>query len=241
MDPYSTASPHHAPISRFNIPPPLPPPPRDLPEGYRASTEGYRPSTSADSPIAKTHSRGGSREEKEKDKSSPATTPAAESPKPRRGSFGFLSRSKSRTHEIPVVTSADGHTILRKPKVRDEAMRLELAREAHRQRPPPVLPSPSSLPTIDPFDGSRPASIALTSNKASNFSRPQANGAGLQSANSMPAFYANGPDRLSSEYGDHPGTPNSLNSRFTTMTASTIGNINSPRRIRRRKDPTPFK
>ncbi|KAF2220350.1 hypothetical protein BDZ85DRAFT_204137 [Elsinoe ampelina] len=170
----------------------------------------------------------------------------------RRGSFGFLSRSKSRSHEVAVVTSSDGHTMLRKQKLRDQEERLRQQREAREARPPPVLPSPSPLPVINTFGGDdvRPDSVAIISNKASNFSRPYP---AMSPSTSMPLLNRPPPqqqappgmrdirDGKNGEYLDPRSRMDSMNSlRHQSVTSTATSNYHSPRRMRRRKDPTPF-
>ncbi|KAF4548510.1 Septin-like protein 2 [Elsinoe fawcettii] len=237
-----------------DVPPPLPPPPTDLPAGYRASTISQRPSTATDSMTGRrTHSRGPSREEN--GTIIEPTTPDENTARQRRGSFGFLSRTKSRSHEVAVVTSADGHTMLRKQKLRDQEERLRQQREAREARPPPVLPSPSPLPVINTFGGDdiRPDSVAIISNKASNFSRPNYSNT-MSPSTSMPILNKQPMQQQSSpnmrdmnheaqkgEYLDPRLRMDSMNSlRHQSLASTTTGNYHSPRRVRRRKDPTPF-
>lgn len=239
-------------------PPPLPPPPTDLPEGYRASFQ-----TDAMPGITK---RSGQPLEEEWSLRSPPTSPEPSAGRPRRGSFGFLPRSISRGHEVPTVTSSSGQTMLRKQKLR--AAEEERLRQERESRPPPQLPSHSPLPSINTFGGeeTRPDSIAIASNRAtSNFSRPyavnpnssspsshMAGSASLPVLNKQPGNFSSptpyqrssGPrDNMSNngEYIDSRTRINSMASGHHSIASSAIGNVNSPRRVRRRKDPTPFK
>ncbi|GAM87036.1 hypothetical protein ANO11243_050570 [Dothideomycetidae sp. 11243] len=181
----------------------------------------------------------------------------------RSGSLGgFLSRTKSRTQEIPVVTSPDGHTMLRTRKVREQEERLRQQREERERRPPPILPSPVPLPTLDAFgDDHRPDSIAIISNKASNFSRPyQPSPSEMSPSTSLPilnrqaalhsptspsmSYLSREPISPSvsknGEYVDPQARLDGLNGKYTSVCSSTVSNIHSPRRIRRRRDPIPF-
>ncbi|PSK34778.1 hypothetical protein B9Z65_1361 [Elsinoe australis] len=240
-----------------DVPPPLPPPPTDIPADYRASTISQRPSTATDTMTGRrNHSRGPSREEN--GTTLDPITPEEGTSRQRRGSFGFLSRTKSRSHEVPVVTTSDGHTMLRKQKLRDQEERLRQSREAREARPPPVLPSPSPLPVINTFGGedSRPDSVAIISNKASNFSRPGPypantmspstsmpilNKSPMQQQRTSPSMSDLSQDGRAGSYGDPRSRMDSMNGKhYSVASTAATGNYQSPRRMRRRKDPTPF-
>ena len=182
----------------------------------------------------------------------------------RRGSFKFLSRSKSRTRDIPVVTSPDGHKMFRKQKLHDQEERLRQMREEK----PPTLPSPSPLPNLrntfginESREDLRPDSISIISGRAtaSNFSRPyQPRTTNMPSSASPPNSGLTGlsqsPLRGQSQQeksamtknGECVATPtqrrsDSITDRHHSLASNKIDNVNSPRRVRRRKDPTPFK
>lgn len=198
------------------VPPPLPPPARDVPEGYRAIS----PTLSADTMVQSAHYS--------------ADAPARASS--RRGGFGFLAQHT-------VKSDSDGHTMLRKQKLRREELRQNELR-ASRQAPP-VLPEPNHSTTNLPhFGGDRPDSIAIATNtnKANNFSRPHA----MPSSNSSPylsAINGSSPRRDTFAAGGVQKNGEYVDTRSRVQSSSSGGgiNINSPRRTRRRKDPTPFK
>lgn len=116
---------------------------------------------------------------------------------------------------------------------------------------PPRLPSHSPLPTIDNFGGydDRPDSIAIVSGKASayspNYSRPSLDS---KMAFNTPAAYNAAPQvppvpSSSPSYKDHdpyPATESMTNRGRYSYASSAVSAVNSPRRVRRRKDPTPF-
>ncbi|PNS19668.1 hypothetical protein CAC42_7512 [Sphaceloma murrayae] len=259
MDDFTPPAPIPRPLTSHkrqisDVPPPLPPPPTDIPPDYRASTMIQRPSTATDNMTARrTHSRGTSGEEKEV--ATEPITPDEGAGRQRRGSFGFLSRSRSRTHDVPVVTTSDGHTMLRKQKLREQEERLRLQREAREARPPPVLPSPSPLPVINTFGGddARPDSVAIISNKASNFSRPYPANT-MSPSPSMPILNKqtmaprgspsmsdlNSSSGKTGEFGDRNRMDSLNGSRHYSVASTAVSNYHSPRRLRRRKDPTPF-
>jgi hypothetical protein len=160
---------------------------------------------------------------------------------------GRISTSSNRK-----TSTEGGRTMLRKSsklKAAQEAERLEQERLARQRAPPPRLPTHNPLPGIDSFGGDE------AQQNRTNFSRP---GYNMPSSNyndsSSPAYAVRG--------GQVPGSPpagktngeyvdsSSVGERHESMThrgrysfASSIApiNMNSPRRIRRRKDPTPFK
>jgi hypothetical protein len=126
----------------------------------------------------------------------------------------------------------------------EEALRKQ--REAAMRQPPPRLPTHSPLPRIDNFGGEepRPDSIAIISNKAGpygqNFSRPSAEykmspntgGPAQQQYGSSPSYM---------DFDPYPRTESMTHRGRYSYASSAISSVNSPRRVRRRKDPTPFK
>lgn len=191
--------------------------------------------------------------------SSPPSTNTSQS-RPRRGSFSFLSRTKS--FEVPTTQTRTGRTMLRKHKVRDQEEFLRRQQRAVSQEPP-QLPSPPPLPVLGTFGGEnyRPDSIAIISGKGylptNNFSRPNLspmssidsnphvgpNGqsmASVQRQSSSPA-YAIRSGHNKGEYSDqYPRSGSMTNRGRESYTSLALGH-NSPRKVRRRKDPTPFK
>ena len=136
-----------------------------------------------------------------------------------------------------------------KALAQEEALRKQ--REAAMlPKQPPRLPSHSPLPQIAHFGGvdERPDSIAIVSNKAGaynqNFSRPSmeqrmapnayayANAPGAQMPGGSPSYM---------EYDPYPRTESMTHRGRYSYASSAISSVNSPRRVRRRKDPTPFK
>ena len=146
-------------------------------------------------------------------------------------------------------SSTEGRSMLRKSSKlarAQEQERLEQERLQRLRAPPPRLPSHNPLPGIDSFGGDEARQSHPT-----NFSRP---GAAMPPANynnssSSPAYAVRGAQsspagKTNGEYVDS----SSVAERHERMThrgrysyASSIVpvNMSSPRRIRRRKDPTP--
>ncbi|KAL1612094.1 hypothetical protein SLS60_000317 [Paraconiothyrium brasiliense] len=166
---------------------------------------------------------------------------------PRRSSFNFLRRkSSSETRG----RSVSGGKMSKKQKALAQEEALRRQREAAMRQPPPRLPNHSPLPQIDHFGGddARPDSIAIVSNRAGNysqnFSRPSMDQKTMPNTNihvPVPPM----PSGASPSYMDFDPYPRteSMTHRgrysYASSAVSTIG-VNSPRRVRRRKDPTPF-
>ncbi|KAI4727288.1 hypothetical protein E4T49_04979 [Aureobasidium sp. EXF-10728] len=179
--------------------------------------------------------------------------PETEQSRPRRrGSFSFLTRSKS--SEVPVIRSTSGRRMLRNKKLRDQEER----RRQEQQMPvvshsPPKLPI---LPNMEPMESGRPDSIAIASERGdqfpprrssatANFSRPGAKQTSASNS-SMPSMSSTG--SLNNPYGvPLPPMPNSLPRTESivsrgreTYAPSISANMHSPRRMRRRKEPEAF-
>ncbi|KAF1975399.1 septin [Bimuria novae-zelandiae CBS 107.79] len=136
-----------------------------------------------------------------------------------------------------------------KALAQEEALRRQ--REASMRQPPPRLPNHSPLPQIDHFGGddARPDSVAIVSNRvgtySTNFSRPSVEHRMPPSTNAninVPPPPERGTSPSYMDYDPYPRTE-SMTHRgrysYASSAVSTIG-VNSPRRVRRRKDPTPF-
>ncbi|KAI5271224.1 hypothetical protein E4T47_05411 [Aureobasidium subglaciale] len=167
----------------------------------------------------------------------------------RRGSFSFLTRSKS--HDLPVIRSPSGRRMLRSKKLRDqEERRLQEQQMPMISTSPPTLPT---LPNIEPMENTRPDSIAIVSGKGhdyplpANFSRPGAKQTSMSNS-SMPSMSSTGSFTTTNTYGvPMPPMPTSLPrtesivSRGRESYAPSISaSMQSPRRMRRRKEPEAF-
>ena len=152
------------------------------------------------------------------------------------------------------TSTEGGRTMLRKSskmKAAAAAEREEQERLARQRAPPPRLPSHHPLPGIDSCGGdearqgystnfSRPGNSMPSSSYANSSSSPAYAVRGGQVPSSPPAGRTNG------EYVDSDSVVErneSMTHRGRYSYASSIVPVNtsSPRRIRRRKDPTPFK
>ena len=184
---------------------------------------------------------------------------------PRRSSFNFL-RRKSSSETRNSQRSASGGKVS-KPDQRSKAgqradrprqmskKQKALAQEEalRRQREaamlpkqPPRLPSHSPLPRIEQFGGEepRPDSIAIVSNRTGNyghnFSRPSGEYRMAQpTSGPAPPMPGSSPSYM--DFDPYPRTESMTHRGRYSYASSAISSVNSPRRVRRRKDPTPFK
>jgi hypothetical protein len=167
-----------------------------------------------------------------------------------RSSFSFL-RRKSSAEARSTSRSASGGKMSRKQKALAQEEALRKQREAAMlPRQPPRLPSHSALPQIESFGGEayRPDSVAIVSNKAGNythnFSRPSVDQQRMAPQPASLAVAPPMPGTSPSSYTDfdpYPRTESMTHRGRYSYASSQISTVNSPRRVRRRKDPTPFK
>ena len=135
-----------------------------------------------------------------------------------------------------------------KALAQEEALRQQ--REAAMlPKQPPRLPSHSSLPQIESFGGEayRPDSVAIVSNKVGNyshnFSRPsidQHRMAPQPNHAVAPPMQGSSPSTYM-DFDPYPRSESMTHRGRYSYASSQISTVNSPRRVRRRKDPTPFK
>jgi hypothetical protein len=171
----------------------------------------------------------------------------ANSQGPRRSSFNFL-RRKSSSETRGGHRSASGSKMSRKQKALAQEEALRRQREAAMlPKQPPRLPTHSPLPRIDHFGGAddRPDSVAIVSNRAGaynspNFSRPSMDQKSAAHAHAqMSAMAEDSPSYM--DFDPYPRTESMTHRGRYSYASSAISTVNSPRRVRRRKDPTPFK
>lgn len=174
---------------------------------------------------------------------------------PRRTSFNFLRRQKSSESRPPNTT---GKMSKKQRAVAQEELARQQREAAALARSPPRLPTHAPLPTINAFGGApgggemRPDSVAIATNRAGGYGggHPQTQGGADYHAVSSHVPIPPIPQG-SSTPGSRNGDYNDPYSRTESMThrgrysyassAVSMGTINSPRRVRRRRDPTPFK
>jgi hypothetical protein len=142
----------------------------------------------------------------------------------------------------------------KKAKALAQEERLRAQREAAMLPvSPPRLPSHSPLPTINTFGGedsrdARPDSFAIVSNRAGghgqsgNFSRPSVDyKMGPSGKVPVPPIPGNSSSPSNGDYDPYARTESMTHRGRYSYASSQVSTLNSPRRVRRRKDPTPFK
>jgi hypothetical protein len=171
---------------------------------------------------------------------------------PRRTSFHFLRRASGKSSSENRGSSANRSTSGAKMSRKQKALAQEEALRKQREATmlptqPPRLPSHSALPQIATFGGedNRPDSVAIVSNKvgtynpnAFNFSRPSID-ASKMARQPNPAPGVMPPMPVDTD--PYARTESMTNRGRYSYASSQVTNVNSPRRVRRRKDPTPFK
>lgn len=172
---------------------------------------------------------------------------------PRRTSLGFLRRAKSGEPLNSGSRSASGGKLTKKQqRVTQEQEQLRQEREAaERAKYPPKLPDFSPSPQLRTFGGEETSSSGegLESSRAAGRNRrymPRSSMENPVSTNSygvpMPPLPGTA---ISGENGDcvdpYARTESMTHRGRYSYASSAVSTINSPRRVRRRKDPTPFK
>jgi len=150
---------------------------------------------------------------------------------PRRTSFSFLRRQRSsevRQSQASART-ASGTKLSRKEQKREKEEFKRRQREAAAvPKQPPRLPSHNPLPHLNTFGAEppRPDSLAIMSGKA-----------GYTDSVPVPPL----PDMRS--FDPYPRTESMTHRGRYSYASSAISGVtmNTPRRVRRRRDPTPFK
>ncbi|KAF2747471.1 hypothetical protein M011DRAFT_443271 [Sporormia fimetaria CBS 119925] len=165
---------------------------------------------------------------------------------PRRSSFNFL-RRKSSSETRNGHRSVSGGKMSKKAKALAQEEALRKQREAAMlPKLPPQLPSHSPLPRIDNFGGGiddgRPDSVAIISNRAGSYNlpRPSAEYRGAPAhSGPAPPLPANAASFM--DYDPYPASESMTNrGRYSYASSAVSAAVNNPRRVRRRKDPTPF-
>ncbi|KAI9050437.1 hypothetical protein LZ554_005601 [Drepanopeziza brunnea f. sp. 'monogermtubi'] len=172
---------------------------------------------------------------------SPEPLNAKENPPPRRSSLGLLlRRSKS--------------TELKAPTKKQQAIARELELERQRRQVPNIPKTPPRLPDLYngqkpanlPFGGEeRPDSVAIVSNRTGGYidgrasMEPPRSTFAIGTAVPLPPVPTSG--SRNGDWVDPYARTESMTHRGRySYASSAISTISSPRRLRRRKDPTPF-
>ncbi|KAI9784513.1 MAG: hypothetical protein M1816_000833 [Peltula sp. TS41687] len=150
---------------------------------------------------------------------------------PRRPSFSFLRRSKS--GEGMSRRSTSGSKLSKKQRAQQQQQQQEIAPTSPS---PPILPDLPTPPPINTFGAqdARPDSTDIVSNKygSAYYPPPKAPPPSIP----IPPIPGSLP-RYKGESGGHESMTH--RGRYS-YASSMVSTINSPRRMRRRKDPTPF-
>lgn len=157
---------------------------------------------------------------------------------PRRSSLGLLLR-RSKSGEL-------------KPSKKSQALAQQQEIERQRREAAAIPRSPPKLPDLYngqkpiplPYGGEdRPDSVAIVSNRAGYQGRASmepARSSTMTGSVPVPPIPSNG--NRNGEYVDPYARTESMTHRGRySYASSAVSTINSPRRVRRRKDPTPFK
>ena len=164
-------------------------------------------------------------------------TPGEREHSRRRGSFSFLRRTKSGTPlptpKVPLVGKLN--------KKRGSSKEHEMGKEPIPNIAPriPDIPHPAQLQTF----GGENAKPILAGSGSARIEISPAKNMGYKVYSSVPIPPTPGlAQDLRGEYADVAGRNDSMTHRGRhSYASSAITTINNPRRMRRRKDPTPFK
>lgn len=193
-----------------------------------------------------------------------------EKEQPRRPSFSFLRRQRtSEPHPAARNASASGRSISartisgvsiagrkagNKQKEEQEELLRQQKEAAALSKQPPRLPPHPPLPKINTFgvDASRPGSVAIVPSRVDGDSRRPSEIYGrppveYRMVTSPPYNVPPVPPIPDSSPADLYARTESMTNRgrysyaSSAVSTMTLNTLNSPRRVRRRKDPTPFK
>lgn len=159
---------------------------------------------------------------------------------PRRTSLGFLRRPKS-SEPLTERKSSTGGRISKK-MMKEQAKEDELRRQREAAAVPkqaPRLPDLQAPPELKTFGGesARPDSVAIVSNRLGHQDKQA-----LENHNARLAASLNSASANKTEPVDPYARTESMTHRGRySYASSAVSTINSPRRVRRRKDPTPYK
>ena len=176
----------------------------------------------------------------------PGSEPRGRQSAQRRPSFSFLRRGKSQERSNS-VRSISGGKLTKKQQLKETKLQAQRAAVAVPNQPPKI-PDLQRTPQLQTFGGenARQDNYGRASKPAGGYSRPRPLPSG-----SVSMMKANGPyqvpvppipnDRNSENVDPYARTESMTNRGRYSYASSAISTINNPRRIRRRKDPTPFK
>lgn len=167
-------------------------------------------------------------------------------PPRRRSSFSFLHRTKSKERLSTTRSTSGGKLSKRQRGVTKER---ELRREQVPQQPPKIPDIPHSI-LLQAFGGEVPRrdSAAVTWSKGQDYHQGRSisrNSRDITSPNMynvpIPPIPGNMTVAKGGYVDSYPRTESMTHRGRYSYASSAVSTINSPRRVRRRKDPTPFK
>lgn len=168
--------------------------------------------------------------------------PPQPAPTTKRTSLGFLRRAKSTE---PLGDRKPSGKMSRKQKEQLKEEELRRQREAAAvPKYAPRLPDLAPPPQLNTFGGedARPDSIAIISNQLGRYQSPPSTSQLRAHALAAPAPAAVPPKSSNSENTDPYARTESMTHRGRlSYASSSVSTINNPRKVRRRKDPTPYK
>ena len=161
--------------------------------------------------------------------------PLQQSSSTKRASLGFLRRAKSGE---PLSERKASGRMSRKQK--EQLKQEELRRQREAAAVPkyaPRLPDLPPPPQLNTFGGedARPDSIAIISNQLDQYQSPSLAKPSVSAPTSAPK------SRNSENTDPYARTESMTHRGRYSYASSAVSTINNPRRVRRRKDPTPYK
>ena len=143
----------------------------------------------------------------------------------RKSSLGFLRRSKS----TEPLTERKASSARASRKMKEQLAREEEAARLRVPRQPPRLPSLAPTPQLTTFGGEEVTDNAAAPSKMSSSPKP------------APSSVPVGSSMLTESVDPYARTESMTHRGRFSYASSAVSSINNPRRLRRRKDPTPYK
>ncbi|MCJ1395235.1 hypothetical protein MMC18_008118 [Xylographa bjoerkii] len=159
----------------------------------------------------------------------------------RRPSFSFLRRGKSSERTMSMRSISGGK--LTKKQTREADIQREREAAAIPQQPPriPDLPHPARLQTFG-GENARPGKYATIADQMSAYARGKTipSGSVDMTRSYVPPIPPIPGDKNGGHVDPYARTESMTHRGRYSYASSAVSSINSPRRVRRRKDPTPF-
>jgi len=160
----------------------------------------------------------------------------------RRPSFNFLRRGKSQERKNSMRSISGGKLTKRQYKEM-----VDQQREANAiPNQPPKIPVLERTPQLQTFGGENARdSYEIVSGRSSGFSRPRLPSGSVDMTRANVPYYIPIPpvpgSKNAQDVDPYARTESMTHRGRMSYASSAVSSINSPRRVRRRKDPTPFK